>query len=86
MPYARESPRAKAERAVPGPDGAVLDSLEELITRTRAVARSLPDITDVDGPGQDRASFGKDPPRYCGTSPVPPASLPTCDLPRPALR
>lgn len=34
--------RAKAERAVPRPDGTVLDSLEELAARTRAVARSLP--------------------------------------------
>jgi hypothetical protein len=52
--------RAKAERAVPRPDGAVLDSLEELSARTRAVARSLPDIRAVDGPSQDRASFGTD--------------------------
>jgi len=37
----------------------VLDSLEELTARTRAVARSLPDITAVDGPGQNRASFGE---------------------------
>lgn len=61
--YARESLRwnlrAKAERAVPRPDGAVLDSLEELTARTRAVARSLPDITAVDGPGRNRASFGE---------------------------
>ena len=52
--------RAKAERAVPRPDGAVLDSLEELTARTRAVARSLADIRTVDGPGQDRTSFGTD--------------------------
>jgi uncharacterized membrane protein YccC len=62
--HARESLRwnlrAKAERAVPRPGGAVLDSLEELSARTRAVARSLPDIRAVDGPAQDRASFGKD--------------------------
>ena len=52
--------RAKAERAVPRPDGAVLDSLEELSARTRAVARSLPDIRAVDEHSQDRASFGTD--------------------------
>jgi uncharacterized membrane protein YccC len=52
--------RAKTERAVPRPDGAVLDSLEELTARTRAVARSLPDIGTVSGPGQNRASFGQD--------------------------
>ena len=52
--------RAKAERAVPRPDGAVLDSLEELTARTRAVARSLADIRAVDGSGQDRTSFGTD--------------------------
>jgi uncharacterized membrane protein YccC len=50
--------RAKAERAVPRPDGAVLDSLQELAARPRALARSLPDIRAVDGPSQDRASFG----------------------------
>ena len=68
--HARESlrwnPRAKAARGVPRPDGAVLDSLEELTARTRAVARSLPDIagvphfTDAGRPGQDLASFGRD--------------------------
>jgi len=62
--HARESlrwnPRAKAERAVPRPDGAVIDSLEELTARTRAVARFLPDIRAADRPGRDRASFGKD--------------------------
>jgi hypothetical protein len=52
--------RAKAERAVPRPDGAVLDSLEDLTARTRAVARSLPEMGDVTGPGQGRVSFGWD--------------------------
>jgi uncharacterized membrane protein YccC len=52
--------RAKAERGVPRPDGAVLDSLEELTARTRAVARSLPGIGAAGGPGQDPASFGRD--------------------------
>jgi hypothetical protein len=52
--------RAKAERAVPRPDGAVLDSLEELTARTRAVARSLPEIRAACGPGQNQASFGQD--------------------------
>jgi hypothetical protein len=62
--HARESLRwnlrAKVERAVPRPDGAVLDSLEELTARTRAVARSLPDIRAADGAGQNRVSFGQD--------------------------
>jgi uncharacterized membrane protein YccC len=62
--HARESLRwnlrAKVERAVPRPDGAVLDSLEELTARTRAVARSLPDIRAADGPGQNRVSFVQD--------------------------
>jgi uncharacterized membrane protein YccC len=52
--------RVKAERAVPRPDGAVLDSLEDLTARTRALARSLPEIGDVTGPDQDRVSFGRD--------------------------
>jgi hypothetical protein len=52
--------RAKVERAVPRPDGTVLDSLEELTARTRAVARSVPDIGAADGGGQDLASFGQD--------------------------
>jgi hypothetical protein len=60
---------------VPRPDGAVLDSLEELTARTRAVARSLPDLAAADRPGQagadragqdqasaghEQASFGRD--------------------------
>jgi hypothetical protein len=60
---------------VPRPDGAVLDSLKELTARTRAIARSLPDIAAAGHPaqegagrtGQDRApadrsqaSFGQD--------------------------
>jgi len=63
----RWNPRARARRGVPRPDGAVLDSLEELTAWTRAVARSLPDIAAADRPGeegadrtdQDQASFGE---------------------------
>src|SRR6185437_12392160 len=63
----RWNPRARARRSVPRPDGAVLDSLEELTARTRAVARSLPDLAAADHPGQagadrtdqDQASFGE---------------------------
>ncbi len=56
----RWNPRARARRgkagwSVPRPDGAVLDSLEALTARTRAVARALPDTR-----GQDQASFGRD--------------------------
>lgn len=62
--HARESLRwnlrARTEKAVPKPDGAVLDGMEELTARTRAVARSLPDIRTVDGPGSDPGAFGKD--------------------------
>jgi uncharacterized membrane protein YccC len=62
----RWNPRARATRGVPRPDGAVLDSLEELTARTRAVARSLPDIAAAGHPGgegadrtgQDQASAG----------------------------
>ena len=60
--HARESlrwnPRAKAGRTVPRPDGAVLDSLEELTARIRAIARSLPDITAAGHPGAD--AFARD--------------------------
>jgi hypothetical protein len=38
----------------------VLDSLEVLTARIRAVARWLPDITAAGRVGQDRASFGQD--------------------------
>lgn len=62
--HARESMRwnlrAKVERAVPRPDGTVLDSLEALTARTRAVARSVPDIGAADGAGPNLASFGQD--------------------------
>jgi hypothetical protein len=44
----RWNPRAKVERAVPWPDGVVLDSLEELTARTRAVARVLLDAAAAD--------------------------------------
>lgn len=37
----------------------VLDSLEDLTARTRAVARSLPEIGTITGPGQNRVSFGR---------------------------
>jgi uncharacterized membrane protein YccC len=56
----RWNPRARIEKAVPQPDSAVLDSLEVLTARIRAVARWLPDITAPGQAGQDRASFGQD--------------------------
>jgi uncharacterized membrane protein YccC len=56
----RWNPRAKVERAVPRPDGVVLDSLEELTARTRAMARVLLDAAAGDEPPSLPASFGKD--------------------------
>jgi uncharacterized membrane protein YccC len=56
----RWNPRARTEKSVPQPDSAVLDSLELLTARTRAVARSVPDITALDGPGGSLASFRAD--------------------------
>jgi uncharacterized membrane protein YccC len=56
----RWNPRASASRQVPGPDGAVLGTLEELTTRTRAVARSLPATTAEDTPFPIPASFGQE--------------------------
>jgi uncharacterized membrane protein YgaE (UPF0421/DUF939 family) len=62
--HARESlrwnPRASVSRKVPRPDSAVLDALEVLTTRTRAVARSLLDTTAEDGPSRIPASFGQE--------------------------
>jgi uncharacterized membrane protein YccC len=55
----RWNPRAKVERAVPRPDGAVLDSLEELTARTRAIARVLLDAAAGDEPPSLPASFGE---------------------------
>jgi len=55
----RWNPRARAERAVPRPDGVVLDSLEELTARTRAVARVLVDAAAGDGGSSLPASFGE---------------------------
>jgi uncharacterized membrane protein YccC len=62
--HARESLRwnlrASVSPKVPRPDGAVLDALEELTTRTRAVARSLLDSTAEDRPSRIPASFGEE--------------------------
>lgn len=55
----RWNPRAKVERAVPRPNGAVLDSLEELTARTRAIARVLLDAAAGDEPPSLPASFGE---------------------------
>ena len=56
----RWNPRARVERAVPRPDGAVLDSLEGLTARTRAVARLLQDTLAGNKPYWVLASFGED--------------------------
>lgn len=56
----RWNPRAKTETHLPRPDGAVLDSLEVLTARTRAVARSVPDIQALEGPRTGRVSFAED--------------------------
>lgn len=50
-------PRA-GRQPVPPPDGAVLDSLEELTARTRAVARSLLEAGAQPGPGQ-KSPYGQ---------------------------
>ena len=55
----RWNPRAKVERAVPRPDGAVIDSLEALTARTRAIARSLLDTPSQDQAAPIPASFGE---------------------------
>ena len=55
----RWNPRARVERAVPRPDGVVLDSLEELTARTRAVARVLLDAAAGDESLSLPGSFGE---------------------------
>jgi uncharacterized membrane protein YccC len=61
MRHARESlrwnPRALASRGVPEADGAILDLLEMLTARTRAVARSMLDVVAED---LIPASFGEE--------------------------
>jgi uncharacterized membrane protein YccC len=52
--------RASVRPKVPRPDGAVLDALEDLTTRTRAVARFLLDTTAEDTPSCIPASFGEE--------------------------
>ena len=44
---------------MPRPDGVVLDSLEELTARTRAIARVLTDAAAADEPPSLPASFGE---------------------------
>ena len=53
----RWNPRAWVHQAVPRPDGAVVDSLEELTARTRAIALSLLDYPAGDGQPRMAASF-----------------------------
>jgi uncharacterized membrane protein YccC len=55
----RWNPRARVERAVPRPNGAVLDSLEELTARTRAIARVLLDAASGDEAPRLPAAFGE---------------------------
>jgi uncharacterized membrane protein YccC len=53
----RWNPRAMVHQAVPRPDSAVLDSLEELTAQTRAIAWSLLNYPAVGRPGGIAASF-----------------------------
>jgi hypothetical protein len=62
----RWNPRARVHQAVPRPDGAVLDSLEELTQRTRTIARSLLDYPAGDEPPRMAASFAGDYGRMLG--------------------
>jgi uncharacterized membrane protein YgaE (UPF0421/DUF939 family) len=62
--HARESlrwnPRARVSQEVPRPDGAMLRTLEELTTRTRAVARALLDSGAEGTPPRIPAPFGEE--------------------------
>jgi hypothetical protein len=53
----RWNPRAVVEQSVPRPDGAVIEALDVLTARTRAVARSLLDGPDRADPAPFPASF-----------------------------
>jgi hypothetical protein len=55
----RWNPRAAVERSVPHPDGTVIDALDVLTARTRAVARSLLDGPDRADPAPFPPSFGQ---------------------------
>jgi uncharacterized membrane protein YccC len=57
----RWNPRAAVARTVPRPDGAVIDALDVLTARTRAVARSLLDGPEHAHPPPVPSAFG---PRY----------------------
>jgi uncharacterized membrane protein YccC len=55
----RWNPRAAVARSVPRPDGAVIDALDVLTARTRAVARSLLDGPDRAHPAPFPPAFGQ---------------------------
>jgi hypothetical protein len=55
----RWNPRAAVERAVPRPDGAVIDALDVLTARTRAIARSLLDGPERADPAPFPSAFGQ---------------------------
>jgi hypothetical protein len=55
----RWNPRAVVERAVPRPDGAVIDALDVLTARTRAIARSLLDGPERADPAPFPPAFGR---------------------------
>jgi uncharacterized membrane protein YgaE (UPF0421/DUF939 family) len=75
----RWNPRASVHQAVPRPDRAVLDSLEELTARTRAIARSLLDYRPRTGPPGSRPRVPTTMPACCASSPPRSGGLPTCD-------
>lgn len=56
----RWNPRAAVKQAVPRPDGKVLDSLDVVTARTRAIARSLLDSLAGDDADPIPPSFGQD--------------------------
>ncbi len=56
----RWNPRAAVGQAVPRPDGKVLDSLDVLTARTRAIGRSLLDSLPRDGAAPIPGWFGQD--------------------------
>jgi uncharacterized membrane protein YccC len=80
----RWNPRAAVARSVPRPDGTVIDALDVLTARTRAVARSLLDGPERTDPAPFPAAFGQQYARVLRALAEPVSQLADLRTPRPA--